>query len=67
VNPDLVVFGAGLLAGTMNALAGAGSFVTLPAPIAVGVPPVQANASNTVALFPATTASAWARDSFRYA
>jgi hypothetical protein len=60
VNPDLVVFGAGLLAGTMNALAGAGSFVTLPALMAVGVPPVQANASNTVGLFPGTAASAWA-------
>lgn len=44
----------------MNALAGAGSFVTLPALIAVGVPPVQANASNTVGLFPGTAASAWA-------
>jgi uncharacterized membrane protein YfcA len=60
VNPDLVVFGAGLLAGTMNALAGAGSFVSLPALISVGVPPVQANASNTVGLFPGTAASAWA-------
>ena len=44
----------------MNALAGAGSFVTLPALMAVGVPPGQANASNTVGLFPGTAASAWA-------
>jgi len=44
----------------MNALAGAGSFVSLPALISVGVPPVQANASNTVGLFPGTAASAWA-------
>jgi uncharacterized membrane protein YfcA len=56
----LLVAGAGLLAGAMNALAGGGSFVSLPALIAVGVPSVQANASSTVALFPGTVASAWA-------
>jgi hypothetical protein len=60
MNPDLLVFGAGLLAGTMNALAGGGSFVSLPALISVGVPSVQANASSTVGLFPGTAASAWA-------
>ena len=36
---------SGLLAGAMNALAGGGSFVTLPALIAAGVPSVSANAS----------------------
>jgi uncharacterized membrane protein YfcA len=60
VNPYLLIFGAGLLAGTMNALAGGGSFVTLPALISVGLPSVQANASSTVGLFPGTAASAWA-------
>lgn len=49
-----------MLAGAMNALAGGGSFVTLPALIAAGVPPVQANTSSTVALFPGGLASAWA-------
>src|ERR1700754_4580137 len=56
----LLVSGAGLLAGAMNALAGGGSFISLPALIAAGVPPVQANASSTVALFPGGLASAWA-------
>jgi uncharacterized protein len=55
-----MVSSAGLLAGAMNALAGGGSFVSLPALIAAGVPPVQANASSTVALFPGGLASAWA-------
>lgn len=55
----LLLFGAGLLAGAMNALAGGGSFVTLPALIAAGVPSVQANASSTVALWPGGLASAW--------
>ncbi|MBV8849889.1 MAG: TSUP family transporter [Methylobacteriaceae bacterium] len=49
----------GLLAGAMNALAGGGSFVSLPAMIAAGVPSVQANASGTVALFPGQVSSAW--------
>jgi uncharacterized protein len=60
MNPSLSMFGAGLLAGTMNALAGGGSFVSLPVLIAVGVPSVQANASSTVGLFPGAAASAWA-------
>jgi uncharacterized protein len=60
MHPDLSIFGAGLLAGTMNALAGGGSFVSLPALIGIGVPSVQANASSTVGLFPGAAASAWA-------
>ena len=55
----LLLAGAGLLAGAMNALAGGGSFVTLPALIAVGVPSVAANATSTVALYPGGLASAW--------
>jgi uncharacterized protein len=62
----VVVVGAGFVAGAMNALAGGGSFVSLPALIAVGVPPVLANTSSTVALFPGGLASAWAyRDGLR--
>jgi uncharacterized membrane protein YfcA len=59
----MMVLSAGMVAGAMNALAGGGSFVSLPALIAAGVPPVLANTSSTVALFPA---SAWAyRDGLR--
>lgn len=62
----ILVLLAGVAAGAMNALAGGGSFVSLPALIAAGVPPVQANASSTVALFPGGLASAWAyRDGLR--
>jgi uncharacterized membrane protein YfcA len=60
MNPIVIVFGSGLLAGAMNALAGGGTFVALPALISVGVPSVMANASSTVGLFPGTAASAWA-------
>jgi uncharacterized protein len=51
---------AGLLAGAMNAVAGGGSFVTFPALVLVGLPPIAANATSTVALFPGTLASTWA-------
>jgi len=51
---------AGLLAGAMNAIAGGGSFVTFPALVFIGLPPVVANATSTVALFPGTIASTWA-------
>jgi uncharacterized protein len=53
----LLLAAAGLLAGAMNAIAGGGSFVTFPAMVLAGLPPVIANASSTVALFPGTVAS----------
>ena len=62
----LILFGAGLLAGAMNAAASGGSFVTIPAMVSVGLPSVAANASSTVALLPGTLASTWAwRRDFR--
>jgi uncharacterized membrane protein YfcA len=43
---------ASLVAGVMNAMAGGGSFLSFPAMLAMGVAPIQANATNTVALWP---------------
>src|ERR1700733_12263188 len=43
---------ASLIAGVMNAIAGGGSFVSFPAMLSIGVAPIQANATNTVALWP---------------
>lgn len=43
---------AGLIGGALNSLAGGGSFIVFPALLAVGVPPVLANASNTYAALP---------------
>ncbi|WP_405090663.1 sulfite exporter TauE/SafE family protein [Micromonospora sp. NBC_01392] len=48
---------AGLAAGTVNAVAGGGSLITFPALIATGLPPVAANVSNSVAVFPGYAAS----------
>lgn len=55
----LMLLGAGIVAGAMNALTGGGSFVSLPAMIAAGLPSVEANASSTVALYPGGATSAW--------
>ncbi len=41
-------------------MAGGGSFITFPAMLAVGVAPIQANATNTVALWPGQLTSVWA-------
>jgi hypothetical protein len=53
----LLVFVAGMWAGLQNALAGGGSFVTLPALIVSGMSPLAANITSTVALFPAQVSS----------
>lgn len=48
---------AGLAAGGVNAMAGGGSLISFPALLAVGLPPVTANVTNTVALLPGYLAS----------
>ncbi|GAB3644518.1 sulfite exporter TauE/SafE family protein [Glycomyces tarimensis] len=50
---------AGLVAGALNAVAGGGSLVTYPTLIAVGVPPLHANATNGIAVAPAYAAAAF--------
>jgi len=52
------------IAGTLNALAGGGSFISFPALLFIRVPAVAANATNTVALWPglaASTVAYWRR------
>ncbi len=56
----LLLFAAGLWAGVQNALAGGGSFITLPALIAAGLDPKLANITSTVALFPGQITTGWA-------
>ncbi|MDP9339208.1 MAG: sulfite exporter TauE/SafE family protein [Acidobacteriota bacterium] len=53
----IFLFFAGALGGAINAVAGGGSFVAFPALLFTGVPPVPANATNTLALWVGTTAS----------
>jgi uncharacterized membrane protein YfcA len=47
-------------AGAVNALAGGGTLISFPVLTAVGVPPVRANATNTVALCPGYVGGTWA-------
>lgn len=46
------------LGGGLNAVAGGGSFLTFPALLLSGVPPIDANATSTVALLPGSLAGA---------
>jgi uncharacterized membrane protein YfcA len=55
-----IVAVAAFAAGFINAVAGGGTFFTFPALIAAGLPPIDANASNTVALFPGQIATGYA-------
>jgi uncharacterized protein len=48
---------ASFIAGVMNAMAGGGSFLSFPAMMAMGVLPIEANATNTVALWPGQVTS----------
>ncbi len=49
---------AAFLAGILNAIAGGGSFLTFPALVFAGVPPVIANATSAIAVFPGYLAAA---------
>ena len=53
----VLLFIAAMLGGTLNAVAGGGSFITVPSLIFAGVLPVQANTTSTVALWPGSVAS----------
>lgn len=54
----LAIFGAGIAAGTINAVVGSGTLITFPTLIAFGYPPVTANVSNTVGLVPGSVSGA---------
>lgn len=64
----LLIGVAAFAAGAMNSVAGGGTFFSFPALLAVGVPPVMANASNSVSLWPAsfTGVAAYRREIARY-
>jgi uncharacterized protein len=50
---------AGFGAGALNAVVGSGSLITFPTLVAVGLPPLTANVSNTVGLVPGAVASVY--------
>jgi uncharacterized membrane protein YfcA len=55
----ILVFVAGVGAGTINTVVGSGTLITFPVLIGIGVPPVTANVSNSVGLFPGSLVGAW--------
>ncbi len=57
--PDaILLFCAALAAGILNSVAGGGTFLTFPALLFTGVPPIPANATSTIAVWPGSIASA---------
>jgi uncharacterized membrane protein YfcA len=54
----LAVLLAGAAAGAVNTVVGSGTLITFPVLLAVGYPPVLANVSNTVGLFPGSISGA---------
>ncbi len=54
-----VAFGAALLAGTINSIAGGGTLISFPALIWLGLPSVTANATSTVAIWPGSLGGTW--------
>jgi uncharacterized membrane protein YfcA len=52
------VFAAGIGAGTINTVVGSGTLITFPVLLAVGLPPITANVSNTIGLVPGSLSGA---------
>jgi uncharacterized protein len=59
VETILMLLVAGVLGGLANSMAGGASLITYPAMMAAGLPPIAANASNTVGLIPGNLIGAW--------
>jgi uncharacterized membrane protein YfcA len=52
------VFLAGIAAGAINTVVGSGTLITFPTLVAIGLPPVTANVSNTLGLVPGSLSGA---------
>jgi uncharacterized membrane protein YfcA len=57
--PYVILFAAAFWAGIQNALAGGGTFITLPALMFTGMSALAANITSTIALFPGQLTSSW--------
>ena len=56
---SLLLFLVGLIAGTLNVVAGGGSLLTLPVMIFLGLPPTVANGTNRLAILVESAAATW--------
>ena len=55
----MAILVAGFIAGGMNAVVGAGTLITFPVLLAIGLPPVTANVTNTFGLIPGSLAGVY--------
>ena len=55
-----ILFLAGFLSGVVNAIAGGGTFLTFGAMTMIGIPPISANATSSIAQFPGYITSTYA-------
>ncbi len=56
----IFAFLASLIAGAINSVAGGGTLISFPILLALGLPPVIANATNTVGIWSGSAGSLWA-------
>lgn len=56
---DILLFSTGIVVGGMNAIAGGGMLIGFPAMIALGIPPLGANATGALAVIPGQITSAY--------
>lgn len=56
---SVLLLAAGLAAGAVNAVAGGGSLVSFPALLATGLPPLTANVTSSVAIWPGYVGTCW--------
>lgn len=56
---QVAVFIAGILSGSINAIAFGGSLISFPTLIWLGLPPIVANATNTAAIWPGSLGAVW--------
>jgi len=54
-----IILIAGTIAAVMNSVVGAGTIVTFPVLVLLGVPPVEAIVANTIGIVPGTLAGTW--------
>src|SRR4051812_27757572 len=56
---DLLLFGAGIIVGAMNAIAGGGTLVGFPVLLAIGLPALTANATSHLVVLPGALSSVY--------
>lgn len=61
----LTLFGAGVVAGALNVLAGGGSFLTLPVLLFLGLPSTLANGTNRVGILVQNVGAVWGFHRYR--